>query len=82
MLINDDHIIASWEIVPAIDIPHATLERAVAQERARRAALDKDPDDGLFNRTTDISLFDAMPAMWKNLSEIQHREISELVDSM
>ena len=29
-----------------------------------------------------ISLFDAMPAMWKNLSEIQRREISELVDSM
>jgi hypothetical protein len=29
-----------------------------------------------------ISLFDAMPAMWKNLSEMQRREISELVDSM
>jgi hypothetical protein len=43
ILINDDPIIASREIVPGIDIPRSTLERAVAQERARRAALVEDP---------------------------------------
>jgi hypothetical protein len=53
ILIDDDHKIASREIVPGILIPRATLEHVVAQERARRAALDEHPDDGLFNQTTD-----------------------------
>jgi hypothetical protein len=39
ILIDDDHKIASREIVPGILIPRATLEHVVAQERARRAGV-------------------------------------------
>jgi hypothetical protein len=55
ILTNDDHIMVSPEIVSRIDIPCATLEQTMAQERARRATLDKEKvhGNGLFNQTTD-----------------------------